>query len=123
VKRNSTDPKRTCTVESGRAFAATNGIAIKPLDVRVPRSFSDGSGGGVKMVKTAHATVAASRADRKIVVLNSNHGTRSGSKRQIGMDIILKAKTVNTALPLLVKAGCNGSFIKFAVDSGFVKLV
>jgi hypothetical protein len=121
VKRNSTDPKRTCTVESGRAFAATNGIAIKPLDVRVPRSFSDGSGGGKTKVKTAH--VAALRTDRKIVVLNQRHGARPGSKRQIGMDIILKAKTVNTALPILVKAGCNSSFIKFAVDSGFVKLV
>ena len=120
--RLKTDPKRTCTVEAGRAFAAANGIAIKPLDVRVPRSFSDGSGGG-KTVKTAHATVAAPRADRKIVVLNQKHGARPGSKRQIGMDIILQAKTVNTALPLLVKAGCNSSFIKFAVDSGFVKLV
>ena len=123
MKRNSTDPRRTCTVEAGRAFAAVNGIAIKPLDVRVPRSFSDGSGGGVTTVKAAHVAIAASRADRKIVVLNPNHGARPGSKRQIGMDIILRAKTINAALPLLIKAGCNGSFIKFAVDSGFAKLV
>ena len=114
MKRNSTDPKRTCTVEAGRAFAAANGIAIKPLDVRVPQSFSNGGS------KTVY--VAASRADRKIVVLNPKHGARPGSKRQIGVDIILRAKTVNIALPLLVKAGCNSSFIKFAVDSGFVKL-
>ena len=115
MKRNTSDIKRTCTVEAGRAFAAANGIAIKPLDVRVPRSFSDGGGGTT--VK------AAPRTSGKSVVLNQKHGARPGSKRQVGMDIILKSKTTDAALPLLIKAGCNGSFIRFAVDSGFVKLV
>ena len=120
MKRSSTDPKRTCTVEAGRAFAAANGIAIKPLDIRVPRSFSDGSGGGTK---TIHVATSIPRTGRKIVVINKNHGARPGTKRQIGMDIILRSKTTADALPSLVKAGCNGSFIKFAVDSGFIKLI
>lgn len=68
-----------------------------------------------------HRTSAV--AGRKIKVLNAKHGAREGTKRQIGLDIILKAKTTDEALPLLQKAGCNATFISFAVSAGFVELV
>ena len=84
--------------------------------------------------KTARATLAKVRADRgdaprtamagKLIrVVNKNHGARQGTKRQIGLDIILSTKSVDDAVPLLVKAGCNATFITFAIKEGFIKLV
>jgi len=70
--------------------------------------------GGVHKVSTY--------AGKKIKVLNKNHGARPGTKRAIGMDIIIASKTTDEALPLLVKAGCNASFIAFAIAQGFVEL-
>ena len=66
---------------------------------------------------------ATSYAGKKIKVLNKNHGARQGTKRQIGMDIILGSKTTDEAMPKLIKAGCNNTFLAFAVSSGLVELV
>ena len=60
---------------------------------------------------------------KRIKVVNAVHTARPGTKRQIGLDIILKAKTTDEAIPLLVKAGCNSSFITFAVKEGFIELL
>jgi hypothetical protein len=62
-------------------------------------------------------------AGKKIKVLNREHGARKGTKRQIGMDIILRSKTCDEALPKLIKAGADSSFIRFAVDRKLVTLV
>jgi hypothetical protein len=62
-------------------------------------------------------------AGKQIRVINKDHGARSGTKRQIGLDIIMSVKSVDEALPLLVKAGCNSTFITFALKEGFIKLV
>ena len=77
-----------------------------------------------KAATTKSATVdgRSSYAGKKIKVLNKNHGARLGTKRQIGMDIILKSKTTDEAIPLLAKAGCNNSFLAFAVKEGFVSI-
>ena len=80
-----------------------------------------------KPVAKKTTTTAAPRsngyAGKKIKVLNKEHGARQGTKRQIVMDIILKSKTTDEAIPLIVKAGANTSFIAFAVAQGFVELV
>jgi hypothetical protein len=79
------------------------------------------------VAKKTATTTAAPRsngyAGKKIKVLNKEHGARQGTKRQIVMDIILKSKTTDEAIPLIVKAGANNSFIAFAVAQGFVELV
>jgi hypothetical protein len=62
-------------------------------------------------------------AGKKIKVLNKNHGARPGTKRAIGMDIVITSKTTDEALPQLTKAGCNASFIAFALAQGFIELV
>jgi hypothetical protein len=62
-------------------------------------------------------------AGKQIRVINKAHGARLGTKRQIGLDIIMSTKSVDDALPLLIKAGCNATFITFALKEGFIKLV
>ena len=62
-------------------------------------------------------------AGKQIRVINKVHGARLGTKRQIGLDIIMSTKSVDEALPLLVAAGCNSTFITFALKEGFIKLV
>jgi hypothetical protein len=66
---------------------------------------------------------SSSLAGKIIKVLNKNHGARPGSKRCTGLELILEAKTTDAVLPQLVAAGCNGSFIKFAVEQGFIELI
>lgn len=60
---------------------------------------------------------------KQIKVLNKKHGAREGTKRQIGLDIILASKSTDEASQKLLKAGCNNSFITFAVAQGFIELV
>ena len=62
-------------------------------------------------------------AGHKIKVLNKEHGAREGTKRQQGMDIILKSKTTDEALPKLEAIGADPSFIRFAIEHGLVELV
>ena len=62
-------------------------------------------------------------AGKKIKVLNTKHGAREGSKRAIGLDIILKSKTTDEASAQLAKAGCNNTFITFAITQGFIEFV
>lgn len=76
-----------------------------------------------KKPREAGAPRANGYAGKSIKVLNKEHGAREGTKRAIGMEIILKSKTTDDAIPKLEKAGCDNSFIAFAVKSGFVKLV
>ena len=101
-------------ISAGRKFVATAAATktTKPVATKVAAT-----------KKTERAPRAGSMAGKASKVLNKEHGAKKGSKRQIGMDIILKSKTVDAALPLLKKAGCNGSFIKFAVDTKLVELV
>ncbi len=63
-------------------------------------------------------------AGKKIKVLKKDHGARKGTKRQIGMDIILRSKTTDEALKAFEEhPGIDSSFIRFAVDKGLVKLI
>lgn len=57
-----------------------------------------------------------------IKVLRRDHNARKGSKRQVGMDIILSSATTDQASKLLARRKCNNSFIAFAVKIGLVKL-
>ena len=109
-------------ISAGRKFAATTAAtkSTKPAAVKTAATTKT-----VKTVaaKTERAPRTSSMAGKSIKVLNAKHEARQGSLRQIGLDIILKSKTVDAALPLLKKAGANGSFIKFAVDQKYIKLV
>jgi hypothetical protein len=61
-------------------------------------------------------------AAKKIVVLNREHGAREGTKRARAMDLILASKSCDEVLPRLIKIGADSSFIRFAVETGLVKL-
>ena len=63
-----------------------------------------------------------SYAGKKIVVLNKNHGARPESIRGKAMEIILKSRTTDEAIPAIKKVGANNAFLAFAVSKGFVKL-
>jgi hypothetical protein len=91
----------------------------------------DGAESRSEKAKTNFAKIREARGDsprtamagKQIRVVNKVHGARSGTKRQIGLDIIMSTKSVDEALPLLVAAGCNSTFITFALKEGFIKLV
>jgi hypothetical protein len=101
----------TASVAVSRKFAATK--STKPAAAKT----------AAKKSTTERAPRTSSLAGKTIKVLNAKHEARKGTKRQIGMDIILKSKTTDAALPLLKKAGCNASFIAFAVKTKLIKLV
>lgn len=73
--------------------------------------------------KGERAPRANGYAGKKIKVVNKDHGAREGTKRAKGMDIILKSKTTDEAIPALSKIGCDNSFLAFAVNSGYIELV
>ena len=91
----------------------------------------DGAENRSEKAKTNFAKAREARGDsprtamagKQIRVINKVHGARPGTKRQIGLDIIMSTKSVDEALPLLIKAGCNATFITFALKEGFIKLV
>ena len=91
----------------------------------------DGAESRSEKAKTNFAKIREARGDsprtamagKQIRVINKAHGARPGTKRQIGLDIIMSTKSVDEALPLLIKAGCNATFITFALKEGFIKLV
>ena len=91
----------------------------------------DGAESRSEKAKTNFAKIREARGDsprtamagKQIRVINKVHGARPGTKRQIGLDIIMSTKSVDEALPLLVAAGCNSTFITFALKEGFIKLV
>jgi hypothetical protein len=78
----------------------------------------------VKAEKAERAPRTGSLAGKKIKVISKDMSAlREGTKRYIGLGIILKSKTTDEALPLLVKAGCNSTWFAFATAAGYVELV
>lgn len=116
-------PMATATVTPNKKFAPPR--EVKPA--KTAKAVAEKPAKKASATKATHAAPAsdgrARYAGKKIKVLNKEHGARPGTKRQIGMDIILKSKTTNDAIPALEKAGCDNSFIAFAVKSGLVELV
>lgn len=68
--------------------------------------------------REAQGARAEARDKQKIKVVNKDHGARAGTKRAEMLDIVLKAKTVGSA----IEAGAGWIDVKFAVDSGFISL-
>lgn len=101
-------------------FATVNAPAAKGKKAATAKPAKAAAAAASKAEKKADGRT--SYAGKKIVVLNKEHGAREGTKRAIGMDIIIGSKNTDDALPKLAKAGCDASFIRFAVDQKFVKL-
>ena len=77
-----------------------------------------------KAEKTERAPRAGSLAGKKIKVISKDMSAlREGTKRYVGLDIILKSKTTDEAIPKLAKAGCNNTWFAFATASGYIELV
>lgn len=73
--------------------------------------------------KTSGDSAAVRYAGKKIKALVKEHTARPGTKRAIGMDILLKAKTTDEALEKFAKHdGIDASFIRHAVDQGYIQL-
>ena len=62
-----------------------------------------------------------SYADKKIKVVNKDHGARDGSKRAAWMNALIKSKTVAEAQGKV--EGLDSGVIGFAVRSGLIELV
>lgn len=73
--------------------------------------------------KKAEGGVRGSYAGKKIKVLSKDMSAlREGTKRYIGLEIILKSKTTDEAAPALAKAGCDNTWFAFATSNGYVEL-
>ena len=84
----------------------------------------NGANKTTKAEKTERAPRAGSLAGKKIKVISKDMSAlREGTKRYIGLDIILKSKTTDEAIPKLVEAGCNNTWFAFATASGYIELV
>lgn len=113
-------PTKTAEQFDQRDEAAAARYVEKFQDVKEERAEK------VERAKKAFANVARAASvydGKKIKVLKKDHGARPGTKRAVGLDIIYKSKTTDEATAALQKAGCDRSFIKFAVSSGYVELV
>jgi hypothetical protein len=77
-----------------------------------------------KAEKTERAPRTGSLAGKKIKVISKDMSAlREGTKRYIGLGIILKSKTTDEAIPKLIEAGCNSTWFAFATAGGYVELV
>lgn len=117
--KKSTETTTKSAVKSAPAKgAAKKAVAEKPA--KAPKKGAPAAGKKPSM----YTGVKLGRlAGRKIKVLNKVHGAREGTKRAIGMDIILKHKDTDAALAALIAAGCDATYFKHAVAAGLVELV
>lgn len=138
-----------CTISQRAKEQLTKILNTKELQMKAtaeknvsptrPSKFANVTAPPAKKVKGSAAAPAKEKAKKKgnagnliprtspyvgkrIKVLNRKHGAREGTKRAVGMDIIIGSKTCDEAIPKLEKAGCDNSFIAFAVKSGFISL-
>jgi hypothetical protein len=103
------------------AVKSTDTVAVKTAAKKAAAEKPAKKGAAVKEAK---APRASAYADKKIKVLSKDMSAlREGTKRYIGVEIILKSKTTNDAIPALAKAGCDNSWLAFTVANGYIELV
>lgn len=108
----------------GSKAADTKGLksAASKTPVAKKTSKSDASKrrGNPEALAKARAARAANKGpdNRKITVVKKDHGARAGTKRADMLNIVLKAKTVQTALD----NGATMVDIRFAQTQGLIKL-
>ena len=102
------------------AVKSTDAVAVKSTDAVAVKTAAKKTAA----TKEPKAPRASSYADKKIKVLSKDMSAlREGTKRYIGVEIILKSKTTNDAIPALAKAGCDNSWLAFTIANGYIELV
>jgi hypothetical protein len=117
--------KNTAEAPSKKFAAKTAPVsAALPKPAKATTKPANGAKKTTKAEKTERAPRAGSLAGKKIKVISKDMSAlREGTKRYIGLGIILKSKTTDEAIPKLVEAGCNSTWFAFATAGGYIELV